>query len=275
MTTQPPPAPGIGHNEPPPAPGPDDNIGTLDKASISKRINALGTAEGKGANSRPGLFLTVVEAARHKIIGTDDVPDVWTRYQQALEKARGAVGYVAMPSEAQQVSKLRAGVRLGELTHVNGVDVVNRTSVIWNALREANEGKPVGGSAFDALVKVARAQVNDQPDSPLSDDQIQGALLPNIKEDPSEADRLDGVLQVIEDILKDKKKLGEVSAESKETLTEAGSFVMTRIRELGGTSRMKKKAAKAEAQAAKMQSNLVAWNRDVVGPARDALEMGV
>lgn len=245
------------------APSPDDNIGTADKGSFTRRITMLAQAEAKGGAARPGLFAAVVEAAMNKLVTDQDTPVIWERYTSTVNKLKGKAANIAMPSEKQQISKLNAGVRLGQLVHVNGVAVVNATIEAWDEMRAANDGKPPGGvSCFDALVKIARVQVNDQPDAELDLEQIKAALAPRSKEDPTEPDRLEKILDLIEKTVEDKQNLG-MTDESRELLLDVGSQIMTRIKDLGGSTKMRKAAEKAEAKAAAAQANLVVFQRDV------------
>lgn len=233
------------------SPGNDDNVGTgLDKAKINRQITELGNAEGRGSNSRPGLALVVAEAARHKVLGVDDAEGVWTRFAQASSKSQG-IGYVPLSSEAQQVSKLRAVIRMGELVHVDAVEVLNRATVVLGKMRAANEGKPVMPQ-FDAYVSIARAQVTSQPDAPLTDEQIEAICTPKEKDIPEEADRLEKIMEAMAKAAEAKKD--PLSQESVDVLQEGASAIMTRIRELGGSTKMRKAAAKLAAKGQTLQA---------------------
>lgn len=252
----------------------DSNIGeaTLSKGSISKKIHDLGQAEGRGSSSRPGLFVTMVEASKANVLGEDDVGDVWARYCAAVAKAQGKLGYTPMPSEAQQVSKLRVAIRLGKLPQIQYPQQLMQTVADqWNDLKNSNEGKPVGGSCFDCMVKVAREQLN-RPDQLFSADEVRAIIVPDQKPIPEEADRLDTIVTAIEALLTDKKKQGKMSDLSREALENASAEIMTRIRELGGTSKMQAAAKKQAEKDAARQANLVMFQQRKAGPALQAAE---
>lgn len=227
----------------------------LDKATILKRANALGGAEGAGSNSRPGLFITVVEGAKERAIKSDDVPGVFTAFMTGMKKRQG-VGYVPMSSEKQQVSKLNCAVKLGELVQVDGMEVVNRVVDAQRKLREASETGKLDMSPFDGLVTVARAQVTASPDTILTPEQIEGLLTKGVSDIPEEADRLEKIMKAAEKLMNDKDNA--VSAESAEALGEVSSTLMTRIRELGGSTAMRKEAQKQESKINKATAALVA-----------------
>lgn len=237
-----------------------DNIeeAGLTKRKVMGTVQTLGAAEGKGENARPFLFVTVVEAARHRVVGLDkdangrdDASIIFERYSKAMAESL-AIGWVPMPSAKQQESKLRTAVKLGQLTHVNGVEICNRTVDAQKRQRQINEGKN-DFSPFDGLVKVARAQISS-PDTPLTDEQIDVLLTKQAGDTPEEADRIEKVMKQVT-ALSDAKE-NPVSPESKEALIEAAAVLMKRIRELGGSSSMRKQAEKIEAKQQAAKQNL-------------------
>jgi len=254
---------------------PSDNIdeGKLTKRSFFARAEALGTAEGKGDNSRPGLFVLTTEAARLGAIddkkgadGKTDVADeIFDRYSKKVAMAQG-VGWKPQASVKQQTSKLRVAVKLGLLPQVNGLDLCNRVVKAQAAQRAAREGKN-DFSPYDGLVKVARFQLQD-PDKPLSDDVIAGLLIKSASDVPEEADRLEKVMKACQSLAEAKED--QLTEESVDALTEAASVIMTRIRELGGSTSMRKQAAKAEKAAAQAVA-LVDRARLHAEKAREAL----
>lgn len=240
-------------NEPP---QPGDNIeqATLDKKTVLKRAGVLGRAEGQGSNSRPGLFITTVEAAKARAVTKDDVPTIWTAYMHGLAEKTG-VGYVPMSSEKQQVSKLAVAVRVGELPQIDPMELMNRVVDAQKKLKAAHKDGKLDMSPFDGLVAVSRAQVA-MPDTLLSPEQIEALLMKPASELPIEADRLEKILKAIEKVCDDKDE--PVSAESREVLIEAGSGIMKRIVELGGSTAMQREEAKQQAKIDKARTALAA-----------------
>jgi hypothetical protein len=124
----------------------DTNIETaaLDKKQVLKRAGILGKAEGQGSNSRPGLFIATVEAAKARVVTKDDVAPIWTAFMHGLREKQG-VGYVPLPSEKQQVSKLAVAVRVGELPQIDPMELMNRVVDAQRKLREATAWSPCRG----------------------------------------------------------------------------------------------------------------------------------
>lgn len=227
---------------------------SLDKKQVLKRAGVLGRAEGQGSNSRPGLFIATVEAAKARVIVKDDVTTIWTAFMHGLREKQG-VGYVPLTSEKQQVSKLAVAVRVGELPQIDPMELMNRIVDAQRKLREAHKEGKLDMSPFDGLVAVSRAQVS-MPDTLLEPEQIEALLMKPVSDLPMEADRLEQILKRIEKVCDDKEE--PVSQESREVLIEAGSGIMTRIKELGGSTSMRKEEEKQQAKIDKARANLAA-----------------
>lgn len=232
-----------------------DNIedGALTKRSFHARVANLGKAEGLGDNSRPGLFLVTCEAACKRVIEPDDAEDIFDRYSKQVAVTQG-VGWKPQASAKQQVSKLRVAIKLGLLAHVNGMELCNKVVRAQKDQRLANEGAN-DYPPFDGLVKVARFQLSD-PDKIVADDVIGGLLIKPAGDLPEEADRLEKIVKQMETLISAKDN--PISPESVEALTEAAGPLMTRIRELGGSTSMRRQADKAREAAAKAQAEAVA-----------------
>jgi len=217
-----------------------DNIeGKQTVKQIVARARELGKREGLGDNSRPGMFLLCVDAAKRRSIGKQDVPTIFEEYSKSSAAARG-VGWKKQDSEKQQVSKLTVAVRLGELPHVDGMALMEKVIACQKAQRLANEGK-MDFSPFDGMVRVARHQVK-APSVMLDDDVVQGLLLKPAKELADEADRLAKVTQAIDSLLNAKEE--PVSEESVASLADARKIVAARIEELGGTTSQRRQREK-------------------------------
>lgn len=213
----------------------------MSRRKIMGQALSLGRTEGLGSNSRPGLFILVCEGAQQRIIGRDDIPELVGTFSKGLAEKQG-IGYAPMTSEAQQVSKLKTAVYLGELTHLGkegGLDVAQRTARLHKAARTA-EKPSLFLSPFDALVNIARVQVNLQPAQPLTDEQINVLIRKPAKDLAEEADRLDKVASAIEKLRTDEKE--PISEESKEVLDDMIQPILDRIKALGGTTAQKREA---------------------------------
>ncbi len=219
-----------------------DNIegGSLTKRSFYARVATLGKNEGLGDNSRPGLFIVTCEAALKRVIEEKDAEDIFDRYSKQVAMTQG-VGWKPQASAKQQTSKLRTAIKLGLLPHVNGLDLCNKVVKAQKEQRQANEGKN-DYSPFDGLVKVARFQLQN-PDKILGDEVISGLLIKPAGDVPEEANRLEKVVKQMESLISAKDN--PLSTESVDALTEAAGTLMTRIRELGGSTSMRKQAKKA------------------------------
>jgi ABC-type ATPase with predicted acetyltransferase domain len=230
----------------------DTSQGNIDENKLTEkqviaRAKVLAATEGKGDNSRPGLFILCVEAARKRAINKDSVATIFHEYSLAAAAARG-VGWKRQDSEKQQMSKLAVSVRLGELPHVDGPALMNKVIAFQKAEREANDGK-MDYSPFDGMVKVARYQVNESPGAMLTDDVIKGLLIKPAKDLPEEADILERHVKAMTSTIDAKKPEAAVSEESREALRDAIAVLMTRISELGGSTADRKRQAKLEQQA--------------------------
>lgn len=223
----------------------DDN--KLTEKQVIARAKVLAATEGKGDNSRPGLFVLCVEAAKKRAINKDSVPLIFHEYSVAAAMARG-VGWKKQDSEKQQISKLAVAVRLGELPHVDGSALLNKVIAFQKQEREANDGK-MDYSPFDGMVRVARYQVNDSPGAMLTDDVIKGLLCKPAKDLPEEADILERHVKAMTSTIDAKKAESAVSEESREALREAIGVLQQRITALGGSTADRKRQAKFEAQA--------------------------
>lgn len=246
--------------------------GTLTKRSFLARVSSLGKSEGQGDNSRPGLFMIVAEAAANRVVdltkkpdGSDVVDEIFARYSQEVANAQG-VGWKAQASAKQQTSKLRVAVKLGLLPQVRAMEVINHVTVAQREQRATNDGAN-DYPPYDGLVKVARFQCQ-YPDKQLDKATIEGLLIKPAKADLEEADKLEKVMKTAMSLAD--KKDDPVSPESIEALGEAASTIMTRIRELGGSTAMRKQAAKAE-QAASQAVALVDLSRERAAKAAAAL----
>lgn len=151
------------------------------RAQFEKEVAAFGRDFGAGANSRPAMAIRAVEAS-HKLtdVGPDDAKDIYTRFQQSAAKKKG-IEYAVESSFKVQVSKLRQFLVMGANPNIDGLGVIERTVDKLKELAAQGEDSPLTGSAYDNMVKVARAQ-NANPDQELNDDEILEVLTPDVQE---------------------------------------------------------------------------------------------
>ena len=217
--------------------------------SVNAQIDKLGKLEGQGDNARPVLFVLAVEASKAGAKKPDDAEDMFDRYSKAVAATQN-VGWKPQASAKQQTSKLRVALKLGQLVHVNGVELCNKIIAAQREQRAAQEGKN-DYPPYDGLVKVARAQLKT-PDTMLPDEVIGGLLVKPAGDVPEEADRLEKIVKSIENLMGSKED--PISEESSDALTEAAGCIMTRIKELGGSTAMRKQAAKLAEAAQQAQA---------------------
>lgn len=220
----------------------------LTERQVFARIRELGKKEGLGDNSRPGMFLTVVEGAAAGVIDGDHVKVIFDEYTRASAQARG-VGWKRQDSERQQHAKLGVAVKLGGLK-IKAMSLMEKVIDFQKEERIANDGK-MDYSPFDGMVRVARFQINHSPDVILSDHAIRGLLIKDAKVLPDEADILERHKKAMQATVDATAEGKSVSEESREALREAINVVNQRIRELGGSTNDRKReevAARAIAQ---------------------------
>lgn len=234
----------------------DENKMTMKQ--VLARTRTLASMEGKADNSRPVLFMLACEAARKRVINSDPKEGhaamLFHEYSLAAAASRG-VGWKRQDSEKQQVSKLNAAIRLGELPHVDGSAVLNKVAAFQKEEREANEGS-MDYSPFDGMVKVARHQVNESPSAMLPDEVIKELLRKPQKDDPTEADILERHVKAMQNTYDAKKASSAVSDESRASLADSIGVLQARITELGGSTADRKRLAKAEQEVSELATRL-------------------
>lgn len=150
----------------------DNSAPALD--AFDKVLAKLGAESVNTA--RPKLAIALVKAAFDGLIDEDDVEAKYDLYLSSREKAQAksllAAGVDDGNGRKANISKCKQLVKLGLMASVDGPDLADRTVTL--------RGNMVGGddkieAPFDALVKVARAQLN-KPDADLTDDEIMGCV---------------------------------------------------------------------------------------------------
>jgi hypothetical protein len=161
-------------------------------------VGKAGRAAASGKDALPGLGVAIVTASASGVIdtvkdkhgkGIDDAKLIYERYME--EFSEKAVHEHSTNGVKANTSKTRKLIEFGAMS-CNPEDVLRRAIELRAAMEAAEEKvKP----AYASYVDVARAQL-DNPDSPLSDDQIKEALR---KPDPKEKTSLWVIEKMLED----------------------------------------------------------------------------
>jgi hypothetical protein len=157
------------------------------KEDFIKKMALWGKAQGEGAVSRPKAAEEGLIAAVEGYLDANDAKEAWGAFQMASASKKG-IEYKQEGSFAQQVSKFKHFLVLGALAgKIDPIDVFSRTKdLIIKLAKDDSTRKSMGGSAYDKLVAVARAQCK-QPTAALSDDEIIDILMPEKKAQDEEA----------------------------------------------------------------------------------------
>jgi hypothetical protein len=154
--------------------------------SFLAEMKTLGEEHGSGMVSRPRAAMKALEASVDGYITPKEAKEVWTVFQQASAKAKG-IEYKQEGSFTQQVSKFKNFLVLGQMNGLDVIDVMNRTIAIIQSLAKGDDTrKAMGGSAYDKMIVVAKAQLKSEL-SELTDEEIMSILMPDKKERDEEA----------------------------------------------------------------------------------------
>jgi hypothetical protein len=220
-----------------PATGTDLIVNVAPFEKVLDAAGKLGTAEGKGAVSRPELAKLVAQGVIEGAIDPDpkkskDVPDIWRRFQERRARAKGLVRDVEdQKSVEQQVSKLRAIAKAA-----NRCD--RFVSVLDHVIDVSNVNPTAGKATFENMVTVARVQDKDKGAEPMSREEVEKALTEGKeKEEKTEKGMLEAVLKTLNKINKgaepnDKNPEGRPAFPSKE-LSIAIRALEKRVETLG------------------------------------------
>ena len=222
----------------------------MSRQKFNAQVRALGTAEGKGAVSRPMLAILIAHGAWHEAITEEDVEKAWASHQQYAADHKG-MAYVKAPTFKTQVSKLKAPFALGKLTQVEVPILLDNAQRVYGEARDALGGKAPPVSAFDFIINVARRQ-KDQPSVMLTDDEMFNMVFEggaSVTED-TQADILDKVRVTIDKVLLPKVDGKPVpcilSSEHQDMLNDFKVTLTSEINDLGGTTKEIRDAEKNE-----------------------------
>ena len=220
---------------------------TLD--AFLKQVRSFGRDEGNGASARLKLAGQLTEASHLGAVGEDDVDMIYEQYTKGVAMAKG-LAVVKTGSDTQQKSKLRTFIKLGALSSVDGRKTFEKTRDAYKEAVVQNGNKPLSKSPFDALLAAARMQIQ-YPDEILPDDFILTCVYPKTKDEKLEVDKLGAIVDAM-----DRLRVNEETPCSEDTeavLQTAIDSLMQRIKDMGGTSAMKKADEKLKAQQAKAE----------------------
>lgn len=168
-----------------------DNIETA-VAALKSKLKSLGAADGKGSASRPEAALQLVHAAWDGSIDENDATELFAEYASGVANAAKtnplvtSAGDPEQKSAKQQISKFRQFIKVGSLPQIDAREVMGRAVRISKDM-EASGTKTY--SRFDAMLNVARVQVG-QPDTPLTDEQINAAVVKPESAEKGDMDKL-------------------------------------------------------------------------------------
>jgi hypothetical protein len=233
------------------------------RAELEGKLEKFGRAYGQGQNSRPMAALAAVEAAQNNAIGPDDAAELWSRFQAGNAKAKG-VEYREEGSVKVQTSKFRQFIVMGSTPGLDAMDVMNRTVDVIKELA-AGEDK-LGGSAYDKLVAVVRAQIKNEA-VPLTDDEIRSVVMPEAKEKTEE--------QVLESIKSSMNKAyfgnkdGTAPTYPSKELEKAIEQIESRLAEITGVRTQKAEDTQLAALLAKRGMTLADVQAEALPPTAE------
>lgn len=220
-----------------------------DRDAFLKQVRSFGRDEGNGASARLKLAGQLTEASHMGAVIEDDVDAIYEQYTKGVAQAKG-LAVVKTGSDTQQKSKLRTFIKLGALATVDGRKTFEKTRDAYKEAVVQNGNKPLTKSPFDALLAAARMQLQ-YPDEILPDDFILTCVYPKTKDEKLEVDKLGAIVDAM-----DRLRVNEetpVSEDTETVLQDAIDKLMARIKDMGGTSAMKKAEEKLKAQTEKAQ----------------------
>lgn len=209
----------------------NENIGTADttdtttlkndkrKSDLMRQVGKLGEEASLGRDSLPKLAHAVVKAAADGVVTGDDAENLYTRY--ATAESKKAIHEHSAGGKKANVSKLKQLINMGEMTTIDGVEVMQAAfEARENVIAAEGKVKP----AYPFYVEVARAQLKS--DTALDGDTLEEMAARN---DPN-AKTVEGELKRAMKILE-----GLVTGENRDKIQDAsdntiGAFELIRDR---------------------------------------------
>ncbi len=187
--------------------GTNDTRQIQDLDDLNKAVRALGRDAAMGKDALPKLAVTVVRAAADEIVtaadnGKDD--DAYKLYSEYAEsEGKKAVHEHTANGLKANVSKVRALIKMGEMTTCDPVDVLNRAIIIREEQR--TNGADVK-SAYPAYIDVARSQL--KLDRSMTDEELAQAVLKKAAEEPTVEKELQGIAKRLDKLITGDNKHG-------------------------------------------------------------------
>ncbi len=176
-----------------------------------KLTKDLGAALGNGAASNARLARAIIKWAQEGVIstkpnthgkGVDDVAHLFDIFAKACSRKQGEHAKNGLTASA---SKLRQPAKLGEMTTVDGTDVVNR------GLAKRAEAFKVDPKAvldeYKAIVAIAREQLKNS-DHPLTDDELAAVVAKPAPATKETEEMWEAVLKSVQKIVTGENKHG-------------------------------------------------------------------
>lgn len=170
---------------------------------LLKEARKLGGEKAVGDDSMAKLFIRLVRAANEGVIdqvkdkhgnGIDDARAIYTEF--SAMRSKKAIHERTDGGFKAQVSKLRAAVKLGEMTTCDPPDVIDRAQRLLSAAVKAGDKVK---AAYAAYIDVARAQIASDQD--LSDGEITSCIRKKDAEEPSLEKYLAGEVKKMEKVI--------------------------------------------------------------------------
>ena len=170
-----------------------------EKNALLKDVAKIGEAYGAGKTSMISLAERVTESAMSSAIGVKDAELIYDRFKRTAD-ARATLDDASMPvpeaalqekfvadpkakadgqdaSRAQQLSKLRSFIKLGNQYQDDGLDIIRRARNVHLRMLQGDRKAVTPGSTYTILVKVATEQCKkDHSGVPMSDADIEDYL---------------------------------------------------------------------------------------------------
>lgn len=262
-----------------------NNSDALKKAfqQVLKDVRQLGTAQGAGSKSLVALAARVTQAALDGVIVPKPVVDSVTIYKAFRQRAADAAGKLAVVDMSEKVlkaqaSKLNAFIHLGTVSEQilphpddddpirDAVDLIERATALHVKLQGGSDEKLRNPKAYDALLDIAREQMDEKRKGIWMHSEEVHTLL--VSEDTKrEKDGLDLVKSALDTLEKAAK--GRPSSESRperlpiehESIGHAIGHLLHMLGELDPgfiAAREKEQAAEAEKARKQIEKNKAA-----------------
>jgi hypothetical protein len=159
-----------------------------ERNTLLRDVAKIGEAYGAGLTSMISLAERVTEAAMHKAIGPKDAEDIYNRFREKADAKATMDDAGLVPdaatmekapkadpekSRAQQLSKLRTFIKLGNTFDEDAADIVRRARNIHLELIAGDRSTVKVGSTYTILVGVASEQMSKaRAGQPMTNDDL-------------------------------------------------------------------------------------------------------